>query len=50
MNLSLFFMSRYRNITHRETGRIGSLFYLYIVAINSAWGFGLAALITQMMT
>ena len=48
----LFFrnLSQYRSITLRETGQVGSLFYLYIVAINSAWVLGLAALVIRLIS
>jgi hypothetical protein len=36
-------LSRYREITKRETGKIGPLFYSYVVPINTALVLALAA-------
>jgi hypothetical protein len=43
---ALFFRNlvRYREITQSETGRIGPLFWSYLVSINAMWILGLAAL------
>lgn len=37
-------LGRYREITLRETGKVGLLYYSYIVAINTALAFALIAL------
>jgi hypothetical protein len=45
--LRLYFfrnMSRYREITVRETGRPGRLYYSFLIPINAAWMLALAAL------
>jgi len=34
---------RYREITLRETGKVGPLFYSYVIPINAAWILALAA-------
>jgi len=36
-------LHRYKEITRKETGRTGLLFYSYVVPINLAWIFALAA-------
>ena len=36
-------LRRYREVTRKETGRTGLLFYSYVVPINLAWIFALAA-------
>lgn len=33
----------YQEVTRKETGRTGPLFYTYVVPINLAWVFALAA-------
>ena len=38
---------RYRDITRKETGRVGRLFYSYVVPINAALFFVLVAWLTQ---
>jgi hypothetical protein len=35
-------LGRYRDVTRRETGQVGGLFYSYVVSINAAWILGLA--------
>ena len=37
-------LSRYREITRNETGKVGPLFYSYVIAINAALLLGLVAL------
>ena len=37
----------YREATVRETGRVGPLFYTYIVSINLVWIFLLAAWVSR---
>ena len=36
-------LHRYKEVTRKETGRTGLLFYSYVVPINLAWIFALAA-------
>ncbi|MBE0567606.1 MAG: hypothetical protein IH621_16745 [Krumholzibacteria bacterium] len=36
-------LNRYREVTRAETGKTGPLFYSYVVPINLAWIFALAA-------
>lgn len=36
-------LNRYREITLRETGKVGPLFYSYVIPINAAWILALAA-------
>jgi hypothetical protein len=38
-------LSRYRDITVRETGKPGALYYAYLIPINAAWILALAALV-----
>ena len=38
---------RYKKITLEETGRVGSLFYHWVIAINAALILGIAAIISQ---
>ncbi len=40
-------LSRYRALTKQETGRVGSLFYHYIVSINAALVLTIVALLIQ---
>jgi hypothetical protein len=35
---------RYKKITMEETGKVGSLFYHWLIAINTALVFGIAAI------
>ncbi len=39
----LGYLSQYREITRRETGRTGFWFYSYVISINAVWILGLAA-------
>ena len=39
----LQYLSQYREITRRETGRTGFWFYSYVISINAVWILGLAA-------
>jgi hypothetical protein len=41
------YASRYKNITLEETGKVGSLFYHWLIAINTALVFGIAAIISK---
>ena len=34
---------RYKEITRKETGKVGPLFYSYVIPINAAWILALAA-------
>lgn len=36
-------LHRYKEVTRKETGRTGLLFYSYVVPINLAWIFALVA-------
>ena len=38
---------RYKKITMEETGKVGSLFYHWLIAINAALVFGIAAVATK---
>ena len=38
---------RYKKITLEETGKVGSLFYQYVIAANVALVFALAAIISK---
>jgi len=40
---------RYRDITREETGRVGRLFYSYVVPINAALLFALAAWLARIL-
>jgi hypothetical protein len=42
-----FYASRYKKITLEETGKVGSLFYHWLIAINTALVFGIAAIISK---
>jgi hypothetical protein len=41
------YASQYKEITKAETGRVGPLFYHWIVSINLAWIFAIAAIISR---
>lgn len=41
------YVSQYREITKKETGKPGSLFYPFIVSMNSAWIFAVAGLVLR---
>jgi hypothetical protein len=41
---------RYKKITLEETGRVGSLFYHWLIAINSALVLGVAAIISNSLS
>ena len=36
-------LSRHREVTRSETGKVGPLFYSYLLSINAVWIFRLAA-------
>jgi len=40
---------RYKKITLEETGKVGSLFYHYVIAANFALVFALASIISKVM-
>ncbi len=40
---------RYKKITMEETGKVGSLFYYWLIAINTALVFGIAAIISKLI-
>jgi hypothetical protein len=37
----------YREVTRRETGTVGALFYVFVVSINLAWILGFLAWVTR---
>ena len=41
-----FYAQRYKKITKEETGKAGQLFYHWLIAINTALVFGVAAIIS----
>jgi len=41
------YASRYKKITLKETGKVGTLFYHWLIAINIALVFGIAAIISK---
>jgi hypothetical protein len=41
------YAARYKKITLKETGKVGSLFYHWLIAINTALVFGIAAIISK---
>ena len=41
------FANRYKTITRQETGKVGPLFYHWLISINTALVAALAALFTQ---
>ncbi len=41
------YASRYKKITLEETGKVGSLFYHWLIAINMALVFAIAAIISK---
>ena len=41
------YLGQYRDVTRQETGRIGPLFYSYIIAMNVALVFGITGLILR---
>lgn len=43
--LILRYVHQYKEITKKETGRTGPLFYHFVIAINLALVFGVAALV-----
>ena len=40
---------RYKKITLEETGKVGSLFYQYVISANAALVFALAAIISKVI-
>ncbi len=42
-----FYAQRYKKLTFEETGRIGSLFYHWLIAINTALVLGAAAVASK---
>lgn len=43
------YANKYKEITKKETGRVGSLFYHWIISINIALVFGIAAVATKLI-
>mgnify|MGYP001561437285 CR=1 FL=1 len=41
------YANRYKKITLEETGKVGSLFYQYVISANGALVFALAAIISK---
>jgi len=41
------YVHRYRKITLEETGKVGSLYYYWVIAINTALVFAVAAIISK---
>ncbi len=41
------YASRYKKITLGETGKVGSLFYHWLIAINTALVFAIAAMVSK---
>lgn len=41
------YANKYKEITKKETGRVGSLFYHWIISINIALVFAVAAIISK---
>lgn len=41
------YASQYKDITKAETGRVGPLFYHWIVSINLAWVLAIVAIISR---
>lgn len=42
-----FYAQKYKKMTAAETGKPGSLFYYWIVSINTALVFGIAAVVSK---
>lgn len=43
------YANKYKEITKKETGRVGSLFYHWVISINIALVFGIAAVATKLI-
>jgi len=43
------YANKYKEITKKETGRVGSLFYHWVISINIALVFGIAAVDTKLI-
>ena len=43
----LVYAHRYKKITLEETGKVGSLFYHWLIAVNTALVFALASIISK---
>lgn len=43
------YANKYREITKKETGKVGSLFYHWVIAINIALVFAVAAIISKVI-
>ncbi len=43
------YANKYKEITKKETGKVGSLFYHWITSINIALVFGIAAVATKLI-
>lgn len=42
------YANKYKEITKKETGKVGSLFYHWVISINIALVFAIAAIISKM--
>ncbi|MBS4036101.1 MAG: hypothetical protein KGZ85_16685 [Ignavibacterium sp.] len=42
-----FYANKYKKITFEETGKVGKLFYHWLIAINTALVFAIAAIISN---
>lgn len=42
-----FYANKYKKITFKETGKVGKLFYHWLIAINTALVFAIAAIISN---
>jgi hypothetical protein len=42
-----FYANKYKKITFEETGKVGKLFYHWLLAINTALVFAIAAIISK---
>jgi hypothetical protein len=40
-----FYANKYKKKTYKETGKVGKLFYHWLIAINTALVFGVAAIV-----
>ena len=42
-----FYANKYKKITYEETGKVGKLFYHWLIAINTALVFAVVAIILR---
>ena len=43
------YANKYKEITNKETGKVGSLFYHWLIAINTALVFGIVTIISKLI-